>query len=336
MNSPHFMQVRNNLWRKEQDMNIEEAKNIKLADYLQSLGYHPAKQQGNSLWYNSPFREEKEPSFKINLDRNEWYDFGIGKGGNIIALAAELYHIYNVSDLLCRIEEKAPYIRPVAFFFPQQTIEPSFQNLEAVPLTHPALIRYLQERGINTELAKRECKELHFVSNGKPYFAVGFPNQSGGYEVRNPFFKGCAAPKDITHIRQQGEPKSTCFLFEGFVDYLSFLTLRTKSNPQYPCLDWQDYIILNSTSNLSKAMYPLADYEHIHCFLDNDKAGVTIFQEITKEYGMRVRDASRHYSEYKDLNDFLCDKKCIQSTDLPRQTKQAPQPPKKNSRGFRM
>lgn len=73
-------------------MNIEEVKNIKLADYLQSLGYHPVKKQGNSLWYNSPFREEKEPSFKINLDRNEWYDFGIGKGGNIIALAAELYH----------------------------------------------------------------------------------------------------------------------------------------------------------------------------------------------------------------------------------------------------
>lgn len=317
-------------------MTIQEAKNIRLADYLQSLGYHPAKQQGNSIWYNSPFREEKEPSFKINLDRNEWYDFGIGKGGNIIALAAELYHTYNVSDLLCRIEEKAPYIRPITFSLPQQTIEPSFQNLEAVPLTHPALLRYLQERGINAELAKRECMELHFVSNGKPYFAVGFPNQSGGYEVRNPFFKGCAVPKDITHIRQQGEPKSTCFLFEGFVDYLSFLTLRTKSSPQYPCLDWQDYIILNSTSNLSKAMYPLADYEHIHCFLDNDKAGIAALQEITKEYGMRVRDASRHYSEYKDLNDFLCGKKCIQSTDLIQQAKQAPQPPKKKGRGFRM
>ena len=83
-------------------------------------------------------------------------------------------------------------------------------------------------------------------------------------------------------------------------------------------------------------MYPLADYEHIHCFLDNDKAGVTALQEIAKEYGMRVRDASRHYSEYKDLNDFLCGKKCIQSTDLIQQTKQAPQPPKKKSRGFRM
>lgn len=43
-------------------MNIQEAKAIRLADYLQSLGYSPVKQQGNSLWYKSPFREESEPS----------------------------------------------------------------------------------------------------------------------------------------------------------------------------------------------------------------------------------------------------------------------------------
>lgn len=30
-------------------MNIEEAKNIRLEDYLQSLGYQPVKQQGNNL-----------------------------------------------------------------------------------------------------------------------------------------------------------------------------------------------------------------------------------------------------------------------------------------------
>ena len=32
-------------------------------------------------------KEEHEPSFKVNTDRNLWYDFGAGKGGNIIALA---------------------------------------------------------------------------------------------------------------------------------------------------------------------------------------------------------------------------------------------------------
>ena len=84
-------------------MNIQEAKQIKIADYLQSLGHRPVKQHGANLWYKSPLREEAEASFKVNTELNQWYDFGIGKGGNIIALASELYRSDNVPYLLeCR------------------------------------------------------------------------------------------------------------------------------------------------------------------------------------------------------------------------------------------
>ena len=196
-------------------MNIQEAKQIRIADYLQSLGCTPVKQQGNSLWYKSPFRQETEASFKVNTDRNLWFDYGLGRGGNIIALAQELYASDYVPYLLNKIAEQAPYIRPVSFSFRQQAFEPSFQQLGVRELTHPALLHYLQERGINTDLARSECKELHFIHNGKPYFAIGFPNVAGGYEVRNRFFKGCIAPKDISHIRQQGEPREKCLVFEG-------------------------------------------------------------------------------------------------------------------------
>ena len=214
-------------------MNIEDVKQIPIADYLHSLGYSPVKRQGNGLWYKSPLREEHEASFKVNTDRNLWYDFGAGKGGNIIALAKELYFSDSLPYLLKRIEEQTPNVRPVSFSFPQCRTEPSFQHLEVRDLTHPALLRYLQGRGINIELAKRECKELHFTNNGKPFFAIGFPNMAGGYEVRNSFFKGCIAPKDITHIRQQGEPREKCLVFEGFMDYLSFLCMLDNDEAGY-------------------------------------------------------------------------------------------------------
>ena len=235
-------------------MTTQEAKKIHIADYLQSLGYSPVKQQGKSLWYKSPFREEAEASFKVNTELNQWYDFGTGKGGNIIALAQELYGSDYVPYLLGKIAEQAPHVRPVSFSFRQQASEPSFQHLKVGELTHPALLRYLQERGINTALAQAECKELHFVHNGKPYFAIGFPNVAGGYEVRNRFFKGYIAPKDISHIRQSGEPREKCLVFEGMTDYLSFLTLRMKNCPTMPNLDGQDYVILNSVSNVCKAI----------------------------------------------------------------------------------
>ena len=99
-------------------MNIEDVKQIPIADYLHSLGYSPVKQQGNGLWYKSPLREEHEPSFKVNTDRNLWYDFGAGKGGNIIALAKELYCSDSLPYLLNRIAEQTPHVRPVSFSFP--------------------------------------------------------------------------------------------------------------------------------------------------------------------------------------------------------------------------
>ena len=321
-------------------MTTQEAKKIHIADYLQSLGYSPVKQQGKSLWYKSPFREEAEASFKVNTELNQWYDFGTGKGGNIIALAQELYGSDYVPYLLGKIAEQAPHVRPVSFSFRQQASEPSFQHLKVGELTHPALLRYLQERGINTALAQTECKELHFIHNGKPYFAIGFPNVAGGYEVRNRFFKGCIAPKDISHIRQQGEPRNVCYLFEGFMDYLSFLTIRVKNNPQYSRLTTQDYIILNSVSNLAKVENLLATYVQIGSFLDNDTAGRNACESLRAKFGERLLDKSLYYREYKDLNDYLCGKPLSQSAEPIKQEKQVQsarrmmQPPKK--RGLKM
>lgn len=320
-------------------MNTNEAKQIRIEEYLHSLGYDPVRKQGDSLWYKSPFRNEREPSFKVNTERNLWYDFSAGRGGNIIALAQELYASDSLPYLLERIAEQAPGVHPVSFSFGKQALsKPSFQQLEVVPLSSPALYSYLRQRGINTELAKRECREVRYLTDGKPYFAVGFPNRSGGYEIRNKFFKGCIAPKDITHIRQT-EPGETCCLFEGFMDYLSFLTLRQERHPDRLALDGQDYIVLNSVSNLSKALRPLGDYERIHCFLDNDRAGLEALREIQREYGSRVRDASHVYSGYKDLNDYLNGKKLSQQANPVQQAKQVQwvqQPNKKKGKGIGM
>ena len=286
-------------------MNIQEAKQIRIADYLQSLGYSPVKQQGESLWYKSPFRQETDASFKVNINRNLWFDYGPGKGGNIIALAQELYSSDHVPYLLRKMAEQAPHIRSVSFSFHQQSSAPSFQQLEVRELAHPALLRYLQERGINIALAKPECKELHFIHNGKPYFAIGFPNVAGGYEVRNRFFKGCIAPKDISHIRQQGEPREKCLVFEGMTDYLSFLTLRMRNCPTMPNLDRQDYVILNSVANVSKAIDVLHGHGRIHCMLDNDEAGRKAYRELERKFAGRIRDFSDNYKGHKDLNDYL-------------------------------
>ena len=312
-------------------MNIQEAKQIKIADYLQSLGHRPVKQQGANLWYKSPLRNESEASFKVNTMMNSWFDFGMGKGDNIIILASYLYASDSLPYLLDKMEKQAPHVRPTDFSFPQQASEPSFERLEVRELNHPALLRYLSERNIDLCIARKECVELHFSHNGKNYFAIGFKNKSGGYEVRNRFFKGCMSPKDITHIRQQGEPRSTCYVFEGMMDYLSFLTIRVQKFPTYPSLEAQDYVILNSTSNMDKAIDILHDYERISCLLDNDDAGRKATAAIENALGYRVRDASYLYSEYNDLNDYLCGVKSKQSVHQVQPVKRTVPPRKRGA-----
>lgn len=124
------------------------------------------------------------------------------------------------------------------------------------------------------------------------------------------------------------------------MDYLSFLTFRARNNPQCPRLTTQDYIILNSVSNLAKAEGILATYSQIGCFLDNDTAGRTACEHLKARFGERLFDKSIYYSEYKDLNDYLCGKPLSQSSEPMKQEGQVQsarrmvQPPKK--RGLKM
>ena len=284
-------------------MNIDQIKQIKLQDFLAAMGCKPVKQYGVNLMYLSPFRTEKHASFKVNTENNQWYDFGIGRGGNIIALAELLYNSSDVSYLIHQIERNAP--SSVSGSLP--TVKPttpqnSFEHLQVLPITHPALIKYLEERCIDVEIARTVCKELHFDTRGKHYFGIGFPNITGGYEIRNPFFKGCIAPKDISHFYAE-EPKKVCFVFEGFMDLLSFMTLRRKENDG---LKRQDYLVLNSVTNIHKVAKRLSRYDSVQCFLDNDEAGRNAYLQLSKELGKTVTDASTLYNGFKDLNEYLC------------------------------
>lgn len=282
---------------------ISEIKNIPLFDFLSSLGYEPAKIKGNRLWYRSPLRQEKTPSFKVETDRNTWYDFGIGTGGDIVDLAKSVYRSDNIgyiSDIITR-RCPVPSVRKVTSSFPQRHSTPGIENFETVPLGHPALLAYLKERAIPAHIAKARCSEAHYSLNGRSYFAVAFPNDSGGHELRNKYFKGCSGHKDISLIPFSHDgPTTRCAVFEGFIDYLSSLTLGM--------IPGFDAVVLNSVANVNRAIPSLGVYSHVGCFLDNDDAGRTALHRLTDALGTTVTDCSSCYNGCNDLNDYLVSK----------------------------
>jgi len=72
---------------KQTDIDI--MRRIPLADFLARLGHKPVRRIGNELWYLAPYRGERTPSFRVNVAKHLWYDFGLGKGGDIFTLAGE-------------------------------------------------------------------------------------------------------------------------------------------------------------------------------------------------------------------------------------------------------
>ena len=288
---------------------IKEIKSIPLAAFLSQLGHEPAARKGTKLWYMSPLRQEQTPSFKVETVLNCWYDFGIGKGGNIIDLAADMYQSTDLRYLMRCIANSypVPSVQTVSFSFVPRHSAPSMERFEVVPLKHRALVAYLQERGIPAHIAKAKCKEAHYSVNGKSYFAVAFENVSAGWELRNRYFKGCRGRKDISYLPWSRDgPSTECAVFEGFIDYLSALALGIISGA--------DAIILNSVVNVNKAVPYLKSYTAIYCYLDNDNAGQTALAELTAIYGSAMIDRSTLYSEFNDLNDFLVNQSFTKNT----------------------
>ncbi len=275
-------------------MNIDDIKKISLVEFLNQLGYQPTGRDSKGLWFYAPYRSERKPSFHVNPRRNLWFDFGTGAGGDIFSLAGEMS---GETDFLRQADYIAEKMRlPVAKSYKPTPFveEPTFENVEVSRLESPVLLRYLADRGIPKDIAQRYCVHVDYEFHGKRYYAVGFHNNADGYELRNVFFKGSYPPKHITHI---ANGNARCNVFEGFIDFLSAERLG--------CNDGLDTIVLNSVSNLQKAIPALGDYTVIQCYLDNDTAGRAALARLQREFGEKVMDKSALYPNHKDLNDYL-------------------------------
>ena len=278
-------------------MDARQMREIPIADFLSAMGIQPSKQKGNALWYSAPYRTERTPSFKVDTAKNVWFDFGTGKGGDIFDLAGEFI---GSGDFLLRAAfiAKSGACPLPALEQPQRSEkkEPTFEDIWKRPLFNRRLLGYLEERGINAHVAIPNCEEVRYRVHGKRYYAIGFRNEAGGMELRNHFFKGCIPPKDIS-LKRNGS--DMCAVFEGFMDYLSAMQLGIIAS---------DRLVLNSVSNVEKAVKALQGYERIECFLDNDDAGRRTFQRLRADLGKKVFDRSSLYADHKDLNEFLLSK----------------------------
>ncbi len=289
--------------------NCIEANRIDLVDYLSNLGHHPQKIKNNDHWYLSPLRNEKTPSFKVNRKLNVWFDFGEGKGGNLLDFGVQYFHC-SVSEFLTRIKNNNFY---PSSFHPQMADEKKNSTdgkiiiVTAQPLHSKHLLYYLQKRQIPLSIAERFCDEIEFSIYNKKQSAIGFKNDAGGYELRSENFKGSSSPKDMTTISNNADHIS---VFEGFFNFLSWQVLLSGKNEnllQDLTKIQTDFVILNSLSFFEKTKKEIGKYTRVNLFLDRDDSGIKATRKaILSDF--KFKDQSILYKGFKDLNDKLTGK----------------------------
>ncbi|MDO5570182.1 MAG: toprim domain-containing protein [Bacteroidales bacterium] len=275
---------------------MNSIKHISIKQFLSANGIEAAQERAGYGMYLSPLRVERTPSFKVDYNRNLWYDFGSGEGGSIIDLVMKL-HSCSFTNAIAKLENGNTFsfhrVEPVKS---ANSAQSTLQIQSVEPLQNYHLIDYLQsKRAIDLHIAREYCREVHYITNGKPFFAIGFQSDTGGWELRNEYFKGSTSSKSPTTFDNGA---TSCLLFEGFMDMLSYLTLKNVLHPSV------NMAVLNSVHNLHRAEEFLKRHATIHCFLDNDVAGQATLRKV-ETIVTEVVDNSVFYRQYKDLNEYL-------------------------------
>ena len=295
-----------------------------LNQLLNNLGYKPTGISGSTTTYSSPFVSEKTPSFFVfsnqrwdNVDpfkEFNYKDHSSGKGGDIYNFIMELFNLSfrDAKDTILDIvgehqEHHRPKPKTAPSFSLNQQKE-AYKIVKTQCLQNKVLIDYIKGRGISKKIAERYLGEIYYKIDNKNYFALSFGNDSGGYEIRNEYFKGSFRKKDISLITpnpKDGRVK----IFEGFIDFLSYLEIN-KNAPL------SNYLILNSVSLREKGLTAVqGKFGLYQLYLDNDRSG----DEATDYFMQNLKrserfnsstispiiDMRKRYNEYKDINEYL-------------------------------
>ncbi|UBZ10880.1 toprim domain-containing protein [Leeuwenhoekiella palythoae] len=279
---------------KKEKLSCEQARKISIVKALAFLGHLPTRNTEKEAWFLSPLRSETQASFKVSKKLNCWYDHGLGKGGNCIDLICELQNI-RVREALAILAQvnTGNYALPEAQLL--KVNESGTVIRQVKPIQHPALFAYLKSRKINPVVAQGFCKEVHYTIKEKYGFSIGLKNNSGGWELRNKYFKASSSPKDLRWIYNGSQ---NLIVLEGMFDLLSLLTLFPNIKRE------ADFLILNSIAFADKALPYFDTYTTVELYLDQDKAGRKTTSFFLNNNATCI-DKSNFYKVEKDINAWL-------------------------------
>jgi hypothetical protein len=322
-------------------MKTQEAFTISILDCAYKMGLRFSNTYLNTDGliehiFHCPLRNDKNASIYINETKNVWYDNGgITDGGGIISFINYLYgnSLKDTSSALKSLDSIYPELK-----HPSKNIRhiksanlgtlPPFKNDNSVgsqfalngqngkkekaavfslvlvkDLFSYPLKNYLKDdRKINLDIAQNHVKEVIYkhIEKDIQFYGIGF--KSGDtWVIRRDQFKGFLGKgADISIIDMKTDK---VLIFEGFIDFLSYLTAKNINDPKYTV------IVLNSAVFINRALDFIKKNDYIKTvdyFRDRDDTGEQSIKRLEKHLNDTIiNDKSEVYSNYKDLNEWL-------------------------------
>ena len=264
------------------DQEKQTLQSISIVEIMAHLGKNLYNQKG---MYYSPFRDEATPSFHIDVATNRWYDFGTSEGGGLFDFVCRIAGITRgeVYAWLASFRSMIPESEYREVVQKAKKVKPSRIIIDSAShnFTRRKLIEYAEARAVNRMILERYCEEVIYHIDSFPdkqFYAIGFRNNDGGYVLRSSLTKKCTSsamttlsPDGVITGRVTGDK---VLVFEGFMDFLSWISNVQQDTPEYDCC------ILNSVSNIEKALPWITAHKNIAAFMDNDQAGRKTLDKI--------------------------------------------------------
>lgn len=256
---------------------------VSLSKLMARLGYKPTRSNGDEDLYLNVLRTGKiKPTFLVNTKLDVWYDRSNKKSGNLIDFGLAYWPGLNSEQVSQKIDQLFAANQPSTATSITSTnsrkrkaIKIPFYHIQEVKPVgcNPEITTFLQSKNI-WEIAIGHLKEVYYYvvdekRRRKDFFAAGWQNENGGWEVISKNFSGCLGRKGMTFI--QGSKDSLVI----FIDYISYLGWKYANKVPGPSI-----LILNSQEYLTAAKKRAAKFQDVAVFFDKQYLDAELLSAI--------------------------------------------------------
>lgn len=135
--------------------------NTPLTEFMAALGEKPAMVNGHSVVYYTPYRDDPEPMFWVNIKTNRWHDYATDESGDLRELASlnMNHNVYkDTSEYILKMMNEFEIGKEMSAMA-RRSIEPEVINIDIKKLS---LTDFL--KAIGCEPMKKEGALLTYLS----------------------------------------------------------------------------------------------------------------------------------------------------------------------------